>query len=136
MAFGLETASIKEPDLLILGVAGDPFFGSFTPDEGLTLSSSSGQVGVAEIAGLLPSSLLHFREKGEARGGPWGLLWAGETGCAEPLDRGVAPPPEQRPNLGNLETMADLKEAFSSMRRQQWHGGLETTPAGDKQRRC
>lgn len=130
MAFGLETASIKAPDLLILGVAGEPFFGSFTLDESLTLSSSSGQVGEAEVAAVLPSSLFHFSVNGDARVAPFGHIagglvcpsWAGVTGCADPLDKGLAPLPEQRPpNVGNLDTMTDLKDALFSMRCQEWH---------------
>lgn len=131
MAFGLGTASIKEPDLFILGVAGEPFFASFTLDQSLTLSSSSGQVGEAEVAAVLASSLFHFSENGDARTALFGHIagglvlpsWAGVTGCAEPLDKGLVPPPEQRPpNFGNLDTMADLKGAFFSMRCQEWHG--------------
>lgn len=124
-AFGLETASIKGPALFTLGAAGEPFFASFRPEESLTLSPSS-----AEVAALLPSSLFHFRENGDVRMAPLGHVgglvlpsWAGVAGCAEPLDNGPVPPAEQRPpNFGNLDTMADLKEAFFSMRCQRWHG--------------
>lgn len=146
MVFGLETASIKEPVLFILGVAGEPFFTSFTLGESVALSSSSGQVGEAEEAALLPSSRFHFSENGDARMAPFGHTagglvlpsWAGVTGWAEPLDKGLVPPPEQRPpNFGNLDTMADLKDDFLSMRCQDWHGetGNHATGKAGKQKR-
>lgn len=131
MAFGLETASVKEPALFVLGVAGGPFFTSFALGEGPSWSSSSGRVGGAEAAAALPSSLFHLGGKGEVWTAPFGpaaggLLppsRAGVAGCAEPLDTGPPPPPEQRPpNLGNLDTMADLRDAFLSMGRREWHG--------------
>lgn len=128
MALGLETATIKEPDLRILGVAGEPFFTSLDSEGscGWTLSSTPpGLVGVVGLGGFVPSSFFHLREKGEARIAPFGCVpggvvlpsWEGVVGCAEPLHMGVAPPDEERPpNLGSLDTMADLMGAFSSIR--------------------
>lgn len=46
------------------------------------------------------------------------------VGCAEPLERELGALVEERPpNLGSLDTMADLMGAFSSIRCQQRHGG-------------
>lgn len=84
------------------------------------------------LEGVAPSFLCHFREKGEARITPFGRVprgvllpsWVGVVGCVEPLDKGLVPPTEERPpNLGSLDTMADLMDAFSSIRCQQRHVG-------------
>lgn len=84
------------------------------------------------LGGVVPSSFFHFSEKGEARIKPFGRVaggvvlpsWVGVVVCVEPLDKGLAPPVEERPpNLGSLDTMADLMGAFSSIRCQQRHGG-------------
>jgi len=46
------------------------------------------------------------------------------VGCVEPLDKGLAAPVDERPpNLGSLDTMADLICDFSSIRCQKRHGG-------------
>lgn len=146
IALGLDTATIKEPDLLILGVPGEPFFTSFA-NEGscsgaLSSTPSPGLVGVVGLERVVPSSLFHFREKGEARIIPFGRVpggavlpsWECVVGCVEPLDKGLAQPVEERPpNLGSLDTMADLMGAFSSIRCQQRHGGtLKHTQLGKK----
>lgn len=56
----------------------------------------------------------------------------------EPLDKGVVPPTEERPpNLGSLDTMADLMDAFSSIRCQERHVGnreSQATAEKDKKR--
>lgn len=134
MAFGLDTAIIKEPDLRITGVPGEPFFTSFVKEGSCVRAlSSPPSPGLVGVVGLVdPSSLLHFREKGEARIIPLGCVpggvvfpsWVGVAGWVEPFVRGLVPPVEERPpNLGSLDTMADLMSAFSSIRCQQRHGG-------------
>lgn len=43
-------------------------------------------------------------------------------GCVDPLGKGLVLPLDERPpNLGNLDTMADLKAAVVSIRCPQWH---------------
>lgn len=135
MALGLETATANEPALRILGVAGAPFFTSFVSDGNIwALSSlpSTGLVGVVGLEGVAPPSFFHFREKGEDRSAPFGRVPGGVVlpscervaDCEDPLVRGLVPLLEERPpNLGSLDTMADLTGAFSSIRCQQRHGG-------------
>lgn len=83
------------------------------------------------LEGFTPSSLFNFREKGDAWITPFGRVADGVTlpscvgvaGCAEPLERALVPLVEERPlNLGSLDTMADLMDAFSSIRCQPRHG--------------
>lgn len=144
MVLGLETATIKAPDRRILGVPGGTFFTSFASERSCVLVLSSPPspelVGVVGLEGIVPSSLFHFKEKGEARITPFGRgpgeavlpSWVGVVGCVEPLDKGLTPPFEERPpNLGSLDTMANLMGAFSSIRCQQRHGGAwKHTPGG------
>lgn len=133
MALGLDTATAKVPDLRILGVAGKPFLTSFVSEESTwALSSlpSTGLIGVVGLEGVTPVSFFHFREKGDAPSAPFGRVPGGVVfpscevvvDCWDPLVRGLVPLLVDRPpNLGSLDTMADLIGAFSSIRCQQRH---------------
>lgn len=94
-----------------------------------------------EMEVVIPSSFFNLREKGEARIIPFlrvpeELLfpsWLGVVGFVEPLDKGFVPPTEERPpNLGNLDTMADLMGSFFSIRCQQRHGGTEESHTAEE----
>lgn len=71
------------------------------------------------------------------------------VGCVDPLgEELVAPFDERPPNLGSLDTMADLKAAVVSIRRPQWHEcvwghakqfyvvkSMSSTAGGDQEKR-
>lgn len=79
-ALGLGAATANGPDLRIIGVPGEALFPSFAKGGSclvFSLPPSPGLVRVLRLEGAVPSSFLHFKEKGDVRMAPFGHAPAG-----------------------------------------------------------